>query len=762
MEDTITSNENRQQETKEDIRITEDGEKLVLEKEIGGRTLRIETGELAKQANGAVLVRYGDTVVLATATMSKETKDIDFFPLFVDFEEKMYAAGKMPGGFFKREGRPSEKSILSARMIDRPLRPLFPDGMRNEVQIVCVVLSVDMENDPDILGMIGASAALSISGIPFNGPIGGVRIGLIDDEYVINPTSQQLVNSKTNLVIAGTSDSIMMVEADADEATEEEILEALSHGHEEIKKIVEIIDILKEKKAKPTIEVSLVTVDPEIEKFVREHYTDEIAKAMRIIDKQERQEAFDRITAESAVELLKKVTTDKKDYLLAILADGASCDFDKAVKKIKEEELCKMVVLENQRPDGRKTTEIRPLSARVSVLPRTHGSGLFTRGQTQVLTNLTLAPLSESQTIDDLTVREMKRYMHQYNFPPYSVGETRPIRGPGRREIGHGILAEKALKPMIPDEDEFPYSIRLVSEVLESNGSSSMASVCASTLALMDAGVPIRKPVAGIAMGLIFEGDKYKILTDIQGMEDFLGKMDFKVAGTADGITAIQMDIKVDGVSIETLKEALAQARDARLTVLDMITSTISEPRAELSPYAPRIFTMVIDPEKIRDVIGPGGKNINRIIDETDCKIDIENDGTIYIASSNLEMAEKARTMIEGLISEPQVGEVYQATVVRITDFGAFLELKPGKDGMVHISDMAPGRIDNVRDVMNIGDKVTVQINEIDPLGRINLKIPEVEKKKKEMGIKPSGRRAGRSGGRSKGGRGHSGGGRRR
>jgi polyribonucleotide nucleotidyltransferase len=724
--------------------------KTTVEGEIAGRTLKMETGEMAKQAGGSVMVQYGETVVLCMATMSAKPREgIDFFPLSVDFEEKMYAAGKIPGGFFKREGRPSEKSIISARQIDRPLRPLFPDGMRHEVQIICLVLSADQENDPDVLGMVGASAALALSGIPFNGPIAGVRIGMVDDDLVVNPTLQQLVDSRLDIVVSGTKDSIMMVEAGAKEVSNGDMLAAIEMGHQEIKKIIEMIEILREKAGKPAREVPLNRPDPALEDFVLKHFTAPLAKAMRIIEKQEREAAFAMVNTQAVVEMLSKSDIPDRDRLLEILSDEKKSNLDKVFKAIEEEELRKMVVEENLRPDGRKSDEIRPLSAKVGFLPRTHGSGMFTRGQTQVLTNVTLAPMSEGQTIDGLGIEEVKRYMHQYNFPPFSVGETRPMRGPGRREIGHGNLAERAVSPMIPDEDEFPYAIRLVSEVLESNGSSSMASVCASTLAIMDAGIPLIKPVAGIAMGLIFKDGKYKVLTDIQGLEDALGEMDFKVAGTRDGITALQMDIKVSGISIEIMRTALEQAEKARMQILAKILETIPEPRAELSPYAPRIFTMIIDPDKIREVIGPGGKVIHKIIDETGCKIDIENDGTVYIASNNLEMAEKAQQMIEMIISEPQVGEVYLGKVVRITDFGAFVELKPGKDGMIHISDLSTGRLNKVQDVLKINDEIAVEVAEIDSMGRINLKDPEVERQRKALGIeKPS--RPERSGGRDR------------
>lgn len=726
--------------------------KFVIERDFEGRKLTIETGELAKQADGAVLVRYGDTVILSTATCSKDVREgIDFFPLVVDCEEKMYAAGKIPGGYIKREGRPSERAILNSRLIDRPIRPLFPEGMRNEVQVVCVVLSADQENDPDIPAMIGASAALSISGIPFAGPIGGVRVALIDGEYVINPTMQQMVDSKLNLVIAGTKDNIMMVESGSIEVSEDEVLKALEAGHNKVKELVDMIQELKDKVGKPAKVVPICEPDKDLEKFLQETLKDKIAAAMRIIEKQARNEAFDKITRATALEALEKYEGEHKEKFVEILSEKSKKDFDKIIKAMQEEELRIMIVEENLRPDGRKLDEIRPLSSRVSILPRTHGSAVFTRGQTQVLTSVTLAPLSEGQTIDDLGIEETKRYMHQYNFPPFSVGETRPLRGPGRREIGHGALAERALIPMLPEEDEFPYAMRLVSEVLESNGSSSMASVCASTLALMDAGVPIKRPVAGIANGFVFKDDKFKILTDIQGLEDALGEMDFKVAGTRLGITAIQMDIKVQGVSLEILKEALAQAKDARYRILDSMQQTLAEPRPELSSFAPRIFTMMIDPDKIRLVIGPGGKIINKIIEETGAKIDIENDGTIYIASTNLEMGEKARAMVEEIVREPEVGEIYEGKVVRITDFGAFVEFLPGKDGMIHISDLAPSRIAKVQDVVNIGDPITVMISEIDNLGRINLKSPSVEKEKATMALTNKG--AGRSEGGRDGGR---------
>jgi polyribonucleotide nucleotidyltransferase len=757
----------------EEIRTERTDNIVSVERVIGDKPITIETGELAKQADGSVLVTYGDTLVLCAVTMAKTAREeMDFFPLTVEFQEKMYAAGKMPGGFFKREGRPSERSILTSRLIDRPIRPLFPEGMRNEVQVVCTVLSADVENPPDTIGMVGTSAALAISGIPFNGPIGGVRVGLVDNEFVINPTLQQLVDSSLNLIVVGTETDIMMVESESIEVDEETVLKALEIAHAEIRKITEMVNALKDQVGKPLMEITLPQIDEDLLNYVKQTFGKEVAKGMRILEKQERSKAFDEINRQNALQriaakinkvsveecdekcindTMKKIqdkgieTTDEKVFDL--LYSNKAKQFDTVIKKMQEEELRTMVVEENLRPDGRAKDEIRPISARVGFLPRTHGSGLFTRGQTQVLNSLTLAPMSEGQEVDDLGLEERKRYMHQYNFPPYSVGETKPMRGPGRREIGHGILAEKAVAPMIPDEDEFPYAIRLVSEVLESNGSSSMASVCASTLALMDAGVPIKKPVAGIAMGLVLKDTNYTVLTDIQGLEDALGEMDFKVAGTRDGITALQMDIKVQGISIEIMRDALEQAKKARLFIIDKIEEVIPEPRAELSPYAPRIFTLVIDPDKIREVIGPGGKNINKIIEETGCKIDIENDGTIYIASNNLEMAEKAQMIIEGIVSEPEVGEIYQGTVVRLTDFGAFVEIKPNKDGMIRLADLTPDRGKRIGDVVKIGDSITVEIGEIDAMGRINLKLPGVPMQPQERRGGGGGGFRGRSGG---------------
>ncbi|MGB9813563.1 MAG: polyribonucleotide nucleotidyltransferase [Thermovenabulum sp.] len=694
----------------------------VFKTEIAGRTLVFETGKLAQQANGSVLARYGDTVVLVTATASKEPREgVDFLPLTVDYEERLYAVGKIPGGFIKREGKPSEKAILSARLIDRPLRPLFPKDLRNDIQIIATILSVDQDNTPDVLAINGASLALCISDIPFEGPVGAVSVGLVDGQFVINPTVEQHEKSRLRLVVAGTKDAILMVEAGADEVTEEEMLNAILYGHEEIKKIVAFQEEIISKIGKPKMEIPPIVIDADMEKAVREFATPEILKAIRIYDKQEREAYLSKITEETLLHFAETYPEKEKeisDILYSIL----------------KEEVRKMITKEGIRPDGRKSNEIRPISCEVGILPRTHGSGLFTRGQTQVLTVATLGALGDVQILDGLDLEETKRYMHHYNFPPYSTGETRVLRGPGRREIGHGALAERALEPMIPPEEEFPYTIRLVSEVLSSNGSTSMASVCGSTLALMDAGVPIKAPVAGIAMGLIKEEEKVTILSDIQGIEDFLGDMDFKVAGTAKGITAIQMDIKIKGIDAEILKKALAQAREGRLFILEKMLSVISEPRKELSPYAPRIFSLTIDPEKIRDVIGPGGKTINKIISETGVKIDIEDDGRIYVAAPNEKAGEKALDMINKITQDVEVGKVYVGKVLRITNFGAFVEILPGKEGLVHISKLAKGRVKRVEDVVNVGDEILVKVTDIDKQGRINLShkdvFPETPKNK--------------------------------
>ena len=676
--------------------------------ELAGRTLTIETGELAKQASGAALVRYGDTVVLVTATGSKEAKDIDFFPLTVDYEEKMYAVGRIPGGFVKREGRPPETAILHSRLIDRPIRPLFDKGCRNEVHVVATVLSVDQDNAPEICGMIGASAALAISDIPWAGPIAGVRMGRVNGEFVVNPTVAQLEESDLNVVVAGTKDAILMVEGGAQEVPEEVLLEVIMTAHEEIKRIVAfqedmVAKVGKEKRVFPVHEI-----DEEVSKAVHEYAHDALDKAVRCADKQQRDAQQEAVFAEVLAHFEEIYPEQMQDVFMTL---------EKMVKEIVRH----MITVEKIRPDGRKLDEVRPISVRVGVLPRTHGSGLFTRGQTQVLNICTLAPLSEKQTIDGIGIETEKRYIHHYNFPSYSVGETKSSRGPGRREIGHGALAERALVPVIPSEEEFPYALRLVSEVLESNGSSSMASVCGSTLSLMDAGVPIKAPVAGVAMGLVTQGEHYTILTDIQGMEDALGDMDFKVAGTTKGVTAIQMDIKISGLSREILSEALQQAHKGRMHIMAKMMEVIDAPRGEMSQWAPRIITIHIDPDKIRDVIGQGGKVIRGIIEETGTKIDIEDDGTVYIASVEAAGANRAIEIITSLTKEPEVGEVYMGKVTRLMNFGAFVEILPGKEGLVHISKLAKERVEKVEDVVNVGDEIMVKVIEIDKQGRINL-----------------------------------------
>lgn len=696
-------------------------EKKVFKYEWAGRPLIIEVGQLAKQANGAVLVRYGDSAVLATATMSKEAKALDFFPLTVNYEERLYAAGKIPGGFIKREGRPSEHAILVSRLIDRPIRPMFPDGFRNEVQVVSMVMSSDPDCPTDMAAMLGSSLALSISDIPFNGPIAGVHVGYIDGEFVINPTVEQAEQSTVHLSVAGNKDAINMVEAGALEVPEETMLEAIMFGHEEIKKLIEFQEQIVAEVGKEKIDVELFEIDEEIEQEVRAMCESEMIAAIQTVEKLAREEAIkevkDRVIAhyeEQEVEedVLKQVQT--------------------VLDKIVKDEVRRLITEEKVRPDGRKVDEIRALSSEVGLLQRAHGSGLFTRGQTQALSICTLGPLGDVQIIDGLGLEESKRFMHHYNFPQFSVGETGPMRGPGRREIGHGALGERALLAVIPDETEFPYAIRCVSEVLESNGSTSQASICASTLAMMDAGVPIKAPVAGIAMGLVKKDEHYTILTDIQGMEDHLGDMDFKVAGTAKGVTALQMDIKIDGLSREILEEALIQARAGRMQILEHMMTTISEPRKQLSKYAPKIITIKINPEKIRDVIGSGGKTINKIIDETGVKIDTEQDGTIYISSANEEMNERAKEMIEDIVREAKVGEYYIATVKRIEKFGAFCEIFPGKDGLLHISEIQEARTNKVEDVLKLGDQLLVKVIGIDNQGRINLSRKVVIKEDKE------------------------------
>lgn len=677
--------------------------------ELGGRTLTMEIGKIAKQANGAVLVRYGDTAVVVAATGTKTPREgVDFFPLTVDFEEKMYAVGKIPGGFIKREGRPAETAILTSRLIDRPIRPMFPEGYHNDVQIVATAVSVDPDNAPDMPAMIGASCALCISDIPFEAPIAGVRVGMIDGQYIINPTIEQAKVSRLNLAVAGTKDAILMVEAGAKEISEDEMLDAIWFGHEEIKKLVEWQEKIMAEVGKPKMEVPVYEPPAELAAEIEAYGAEQLKAALMDANKLEREENVARIKAEIADAFMEKYPDNAKDVAYIT---------QKLVKKI----VRRTISVDKIRPDGRALDEVRPVTCEVGLLARPHGSALFTRGQTQILNVLALAPLSEAQTLDGLGVELTKRYIHHYNFPPYSVGETKPLRSPGRREIGHGALAERALLPVIPSEEEFPYAIRLVSETLESNGSSSMGSVCASTLSLMDAGVPIKAPVAGVAMGLVKDGDYFTILTDIQGLEDALGDMDFKVAGTKNGITAIQMDIKIDGINKEIFKQALAQAKRGREHIMGIMLDCISEPRKELSKYAPKITTIHVDPEKISKIIGPGGKIIKKIVEETGAKIDIEEDGRVYIAAVNSEEAAKAIDMINGITAEAEVGKVYTGKVTRLMAFGAFVEILPGKEGLVHISQLSTERVNKVEDVVSVGDEIVVKVTEIDQKGRINL-----------------------------------------
>lgn len=677
--------------------------------ELGGRTLTMEIGKIAKQANGAVLVRYGDTAVVVAATGTKTPREgVDFFPLTVDFEEKMYAVGKIPGGFIKREGRPAETAILTSRLIDRPIRPMFPEGYHNDVQIVATAVSVDPDNAPDIPAMIGASCALCISDIPFEGPIAGVRVGMIDGQYIINPTIEQAKVSRLNLAVAGTKDAILMVEAGAKEISEDEMLDAIWFGHEEIKKLVEWQEQIMAEVGKPKMEVPVYEPPAELAAEIEAYGAEQLKAALMDANKLEREENVARIKAEIADAFMEKYPDNAKDVAYIT---------QKLVKKI----VRRTISVDKIRPDGRALDEVRPVTCEVGLLARPHGSALFTRGQTQILNVLALAPLSEAQTLDGLGVELTKRYIHHYNFPPYSVGETKPLRSPGRREIGHGALAERALLPVIPSEDEFPYAIRLVSETLESNGSSSMGSVCASTLSLMDAGVPIKAPVAGVAMGLVKDGDYFTILTDIQGLEDALGDMDFKVAGTKNGITAIQMDIKIDGINKEIFQQALAQAKRGREHIMGIMMDCISEPRKELSKYAPKITTIYVDTEKISKIIGPGGKTIKKIVEETGAKIDIEEDGRVYIAAVNSEQANKAIDMINGITAEAEVGKIYTGKVTRLMNFGAFVEILPGKEGLVHISQLSTERVNKVEDVVSVGDEIVVKVTEIDQKGRINL-----------------------------------------
>ena len=702
----------------------------VYETELAGRKLVLETGKLAGLANGSVLVRYGDTVVIVNVTASKEPRDgIDFFPLSVDFEEKLYSVGKIPGSFMKREGKPSDKAVLTSRAIDRPLRPLFPKDFRNDVCVVATVLCVDQDNSPEVAAMIGASAALTISDIPFGGPTAAVNVGLVDNKIIINPNEKQREISDLTLTVAATEEKITMIEAGANEVSNEMMLAAIRTAHDEIKKVCQFISKMREEIGKPKFEYKSFAVDEDVYSFVKENYTNEMKVAVQEEDKTTRDNNISTLT--------EKIVTAYTEKFGEELAEEHKGDLGEAIYKVEKQCVRDLIFYEHKRVDGRALDEIRPLSCEVGLLPRTHGSALFTRGQTQVMSIATLGMVSEEQKLDGIDMEESKRYIHHYNFPAYSVGEARPSRGPGRREIGHGALAEKALVPVLPSKEDFPYAIRVVSEVLSSNGSTSQASICGSTLALMDAGVPIKRPVAGISTGLITnpEDDKdYLMLLDIQGLEDFFGDMDFKVGGTEKGITAIQVDIKVDGLSYEVIAEAFERTEKARKHILnDIMKPVIEKPREEVSKYAPRIVTTTIDPEKIKDVIGSGGKTINRIIDETGVKIDIEDDGQVFIYSQDNEKANEALEMIEDIVKEVEVGGIYYGTVIRTTTFGAFVDLGFGeKEGLVHISKISDKRINKVEDVLHVGDRVTVKVMDIDEQGRINLTMKGLNEKTKE------------------------------
>ncbi|MBS3810239.1 MAG: polyribonucleotide nucleotidyltransferase [Halanaerobiales bacterium] len=690
--------------------------------DFAGSEMEIETGKLAKQANGSVTVRYGDSMVLVTATMSSPREGINYLPLMVNYEERVYAIGNIPGSVNRREGRPRDFATLSARLIDRPLRPLFPAGMRHDIQVIATILSLDKDHEPDIAAMNGASAALCLSDIPFDGPIGGVKVGLVEGELVLNPNEEERGKSEFDLTVAGTEDEVLMVEAGADEVDEEVILDAIDFAHEEIKKIVKEQIKMREEAGDKKADIQLVNdVEDSVEGLINKFAEDKLKDAVDTIEKQKRADAIDQLKEETKDYLsdnLENYLKEEKKYNKMV-----DTVFDKLTKKCVRE----MILREKRRPDGRQYDEIRPIWCEVGNLPRTHGSAIFTRGETQALSVVTLGASSDQKTIFGLGEDSTKRFMHHYNFPPFSVGETNPLRSPGRREIGHGHLGERALEPMIPSKEEFPYTIRVVSEVLESNGSSSQASICGSTLSLMDAGVKIKNPVSGIAMGLIKEGEDYAILSDIQGMEDHYGDMDFKVAGTENGITALQMDIKASGLSKDLLRTALKKAKQGRLFILDRMLEVLDEPRPELSKNAPLIMTMQINPEKIRYVIGPGGKMINKIIDETDASIDIEDDGTIFILADDQKSGQRAKEMIEDLTREVEVGEVYNGKVVKLMNFGAFVEILPGKEGLVHISKIADRHIDKVSDVLSVGDEIKVKVIKIDNKDRINLSMKDVE-----------------------------------
>ena len=687
--------------------------------ELAGRTLTIETGKLAELANANVLVRYGETVVMVNVVASKEPREgIDFFPLSVDYEEKMYAAGKIPGGFTRREGKASDKAILVSRAIDRPIRPLFPKDFRNDVVVTATVLSVEIDNSPEVCAMIGTSAALAISDIPFGGPTAAVKVGYVDGEFVINPTLEQRKKSELDLLVAGTMDKIAMIEAGAKELPDDKMLEAIKTGHVEIKRVCEFISKIKEEIGKPKFEYKSFEVDHDIYEEIETNFYDRMYKDVQALDKETRDKNMEKLAEDVKAYFVEKYGEERAEEIKTDIADS--------LYKLEKKSVRAMILNEHKRPDGRKIDEIRPLSCEVGVLPRTHCSAIFTRGQTQVMTIATLGMTTDEQMLDGLDEEETKRYIHQYNFPGYSVGEAKPVRGPGRREIGHGALAERALVPVIPSEEEFPYTIRVVSEVLSSNGSTSQASICGSTLALMDAGVPIKNPVAGISTGLVTDmenPDNYIMLTDIQGLEDFFGDMDFKVGGTKNGITAIQVDIKVDGLSYKIIEEAFSRTRKARQYILDeVMLKQIAEPRKEVSKYAPKILTMKIDPEKIKDVIGTGGKVINKIIEETGVKIDISEEGNVVVYSIDKEAAQKALDIIEKIVREIEVGEYYDGVVTKLMPFGAFVDIGGGKEGLIHISKISKERVEKIEDVLSVGDRVIVKVLDIDKQGKISLK----------------------------------------
>ena len=697
------------------------------ETELAGRKLTVETGRVAELANGDAIIHYGDTVVMVNVTASKEPREgIDFFPLSVDYEEKLYAVGKIPGSFQKREGKPADKAILTSRAIDRPIRPLFPKDFRNDVCVVATVLSVEQDNSPEVCAMIGASVALSISDIPFGGPTAAVNVGYVDGQIVINPTVAQREHSRLKLTVAGTMEKVTMIEAGADEIPNDTMLDCIKAGHEEIKKLCKFIEGIKEEVGKPKFEYVSFATDKDVYAEIKENFKERMYQDVQAVDKEVRDANMDKLAEDIQAYFVEKYGEEE--------TEAKSTEIANSIHDLEKECVREMIFKEHKRPDGRRIDEIRPLSCEVGVLPRVHGSAIFTRGQTQVLSVVTLGTKSEEQELDGLDEEESKRYMHQYNFPSYSVGEARPSRGPGRREIGHGALAEKALVPVIPSEDEFPYTIRVVSEVLSSNGSTSQASICGSTLALMDAGVPIKKPVAGISTGLVTSKenpDEYVMLTDIQGIEDFFGDMDFKVGGTKDGITAIQVDIKNDGLTYDIIKEAFERTKVARDYILDEIMKPqIAEPRAELSKYAPRIITTTINVDKIKDVIGPGGKMINKIIDATGVKIDIEEDGRVCIYTDDAENGKKALKMIEDIAKDIEVGKVYDGKVTRIMNFGAFVDIGGGREGLLHISKISNKRVEKVEDVLAVGDEIKVKIYEIDNQDRINLTMKDLEENK--------------------------------